>query len=186
MGGVCVIDLVEKSPMHGLLPLTIGTVTAAEVPQTPIWLVAPFMGKDSQAAKALKKMGLAWPGPGELSGDGPRAFAFSHSQIMVVGRALTKEINKTAAVTDQSDAWAVMDLSGPGVRDVLARITGLPLGAAFGPGCAARCQVAHMSGAVLCVGQDQFQVMVFRSMGPTLVHEVQTAMESVAALAGNA
>jgi len=178
--------MIEKSPMDGLLPLTEGTVTAAEIAQSAMWLVAPFKGKDASAVKALKKMGLAWPGPGVLVGDGPRTFVFSHAQILVMGAVPGKDMAKVAAVTDQSDAWAVMELSGADVRDVLARITGIPLGAGFGPGSAARCQVAHMSGAVLCTGADTFQVMVFRSMGPTLVHEVHTAMESVAALAGNA
>jgi sarcosine oxidase gamma subunit len=41
--------------------------------------------------------------------------------------------------------------------------------------------VQHMNGSVTRIGADSFVILVFRSMAGTLYHDLERAMESVAA-----
>jgi len=100
----------------------------------------------------------------------------------VVGKAVDASVARHAALTDQSDAWAVFSLQGHGVEDVLARLTPLDLNrAVFKRGHAARSLLGHMSAVILRTGENTFEIMVFRSMARTAVHELETAMRAVAA-----
>jgi sarcosine oxidase subunit gamma len=90
-----------------------------------------------------------------------------------------------AAVTDQSDGWAVLSVSGAGVADVLARWVPIDLRLAVFPvGRAVRTQLNHMNVVILRVGDHAFEVMVFRSMARTAWHEIETAMHMVSARSG--
>ena len=85
-------------------------------------------------------------------------------------------------MTDQSDGWAVMRLEGAGARDVLARLCPLDLRApVFKRGHTARSLLGHMNASITRVGVNAFEIMVFRSMANTAVHELNEAMKSVAA-----
>lgn len=181
-------ELIAKSPCAGLLPVVIGAVHLTEVDPGPMAMLAPFKGQGDAAGKALKKAhGLDWPGPGQTStGDAVRALWFGRAHILLIGAAPAAALAKHAAVTDQSDAWACVQLDGPGATQVLARLTPLDLRAdAFGVGATARTEVQHMAAAITRLDADRFQIMVFRSMAATLVHDLKTAMDSVAARAGS-
>jgi len=70
------------------------------------------------------------------------------------------------------------------VRDVLARLTPLDLRVKqFKTGMSQRSSLMHMQAVISCHGKSRFRVMVFRSMTQTLLHDLTTAMESVAARA---
>lgn len=101
---------------------------------------------------------------------------------MLIGAAPDKGLLELAGVTDQSDAWAVVEISGNGVEEVLARLVPMDLrGATFKKGHTARTMVQHMSAAITRVGPKSFEIMVMRSMARTLVHDLETAMQSVVA-----
>jgi sarcosine oxidase subunit gamma len=53
--------------------------------------------------------------------------------------------------------------------------------AQFPPGHAARTMLHHMTCTLMRTGDDAFEIMVFRSMAATAVHDLGTAMRSVAA-----
>lgn len=87
-----------------------------------------------------------------------------------------------AALSDQSDAWACVELTGPDVEDVLARLVPVDMrSASFKRGQSVRTLIQHMNGSITRIGADRFLVLVFRSMAATLVHDLKEAMESVAA-----
>ena len=87
-------------------------------------------------------------------------------------------------MTDVSDGWCVVDISGPKVRDVLARVTPLDMRVkSFKMGMTQRSMLMHMQASISCFGKSKFRLMVFRSMALTLVHDLAMAMESVAARA---
>lgn len=89
-----------------------------------------------------------------------------------------------AAVTDQSDGWAVLEVSGPAAVDVLARLVPMDLRLTACPvGSALRTQVNHMNTVILRTGDYAFEIMVFRSMARTAWHELETATHMVAARA---
>ena len=100
---------------------------------------------------------------------------------MLIGPEPDGALAKHGAVVDQSDAWAVVSAKGPAVVDVLARLVPVDLrDGAMKRGHSIRTQVVHMNASVLKLGTDHFQIMVFRSMAGTLVHDLKGAMAAVA------
>ena len=179
------VDLYKTLAAASTLPLKIGTVYAEEV-ETSLFLVAPFGKKSRQAAAVLyAKMGLQWPETHKLRRAGPSyALWFDHAHIALMGIQPPAKILQYAAVTDISDGWCVVDISGPNVRDVLARVTPLDMRVkSFKMGMTQRSMLMHMQASISCFGKSKFRLMVFRSMALTLVHDLAIAMESVAARA---
>ncbi|MDX5351291.1 MAG: sarcosine oxidase subunit gamma [Paracoccaceae bacterium] len=176
-------ELIAKSALDGQ-SLTLGGVTLAEVEVGPITSVAVFPGGGKLAAKGLKGLGLAMPAPNRFAEKkGARIVWTGREQAFLIGVA-PPEL-EGAALTDQSDGWAVLGLSGPGAADVLARLVPVDLRLAACPvGMALRTQLNHMNAVILRVGDQAFEIMVFRSMARSAWHEIQAAMEMLAARAG--
>ena len=177
-------DLIAKSPCAGLAPLTVGPFTLSEVDAGVMTSLAPNRGQEKAVSAALKDAhGMALPGPGRTTGkQGARAIWFARGHVMLMGPAPDPALTAHAALTDQSDAWAVVRLEGPGVEDVLARLAPVDLRPrTFKRGHTLRTDILHMTGSITRVGDRALQIMVFRSMAQTLVHDLKTAMEGVAA-----
>lgn len=178
------VDLVAQTPLDGVPDRTIGTVTLSETDLGVLTSVAPFIGRDKALAEAFKSAhGMAWPAPGRTTGKaGARAIWFGRDTVLLAGPEPDAALNAYAALTLQSDAWTCVILSGADVEAVLARLVPLDLAAAtFKRGHTARTMIQHMNGSVTRIGADSFLLMVFRSMAATLLHDLERAMESVAA-----
>ncbi len=176
------VRLIEKTPCEGLLPVTQGDLTLAELPHARITSVAPFAGQEVKVAAALKMLGLGWPAPNTCLPTGETAAIWTgRGQAFVVG-VDASGLTGLAALTDQSDGWARMRLEGPGAADVLARHVPLDL-TGVSRGWAARTSVGHMMGILCCTVPGAFDIMVFRSMAATAVHELHHAMKALAARA---
>lgn len=172
--------LSEKSAASGLLPLTIGAVTLTEAPRRQVWSIQPYPGSEAALNDALPD---GFPAPNRTTGkDGARLLWSGRAQAFwVCSDAPDAGLEAHAALTDQTDAWCVLRLEGEGAGDVLARLTPLDLREAqFKRGHTARSLVGHMAAQVTRTAKG-FEVMVFRSMAGTAVHELKVAMESVAA-----
>ena len=168
------VKLNAKNPADGLLPLTEGEMTLAEVEAREIWSVAPYPGASA---------GI--PSPNRSSGkEGARMIWAGRDQALWIGtRSPDPKLAETAALTDQSDAWTVVRLEGQGSGDALARLTPLDLrDSHFKRGRTARTLVGHMTAQITRTTKG-FEIMVFRSMAGTLVHELHVAMQLVAARA---
>lgn len=170
--------LIAKTPAEGLLPVTHGAVTLDEALPEAITSVTPFSGQAQAVARAL---GQPLPGPGETTtGPAGEMVWTGRGQAMLLGPAPGPVAG--AAVTDQSDAWAVLVLSGPGAADVLARLVPVDLReASFAVGATARTLVGHMPASLTRTGAEAWRIMVFRAMAHTAVHELSEAMRTVAA-----
>lgn len=179
------VELYSTSATETALPIKIGSVSVAEV-ETSLVLVAPFKEKSTQSVTVLNtQMGLEWPSVQELKRTGEAyAIWFDHAHIMLMGVQPSAKLGWYAAVTDVSDGWCVIDISGPSVRDVFARLTPLDMRSkSFKTGMTQRSMIMHMQASILCLGKSLFRVMVFRSMAQTLIQDLTNAMESVAARA---
>ncbi len=177
-------DLIAKSPARGLTPVEAGGVNLTEAPMGPIWAVMPYRGKGTALSKALEKAhGVPFPEPGTLLRAGELRIAWSGlDQAFLMGVEPDAALAAHAALTDQSDAWTHLVLEGPGARDVLARWVPVNLSpAACPPGAARRTLVGHMSALILHPDGNRFEILVFRSMAATAVHELTRAMRAVAA-----
>jgi heterotetrameric sarcosine oxidase gamma subunit len=177
-----VASLIEKSACDGLLPVTVGAMTLTEAAAVRITSVAPFAGQDKAVAAALKTMGLGWPAPNRAVVKGDAACLWTgRGQAFLIG-ADPSGLDGIAALTDQSGAWAVMRMSGPGHEAALARLVTVDLRlAAFPVGHVARTGLNHMMAVLHRTAPDAITIMIFRSMAATAVHEITAAMQAVTA-----
>ncbi|WP_297769681.1 sarcosine oxidase subunit gamma [uncultured Roseovarius sp.] len=178
------VELQAQSPGAGLLPIVIGDLRLNEVAPERMTSLAPYNGQAEALSEAMQAAhGMAWPVPGRMTGrNGARAMWFGRETALLIGPEPDTGLTAHAALSDQSDAWAVLVLEGPGAADVLARLCPLDLrDHVFKRGHVARTEVAHMAGAIARMGADNWRIMVFRSMAGTLIHEAETAMRRVAA-----
>ena len=177
-------ELVAKSPCAGLLPLEIGAAKVSEEDLGVLTSVMPYKGQEKPLSAALQAAhGMAFPAPNRATGKaGARAVWFGRDQALLMGPAPETALAEHAALADQSDAWAAVRLEGDAAEAVLARLVPVDLRTSvFKRGHTLRSQVAHMAGSVTRVGEKAFLILVFRSMAATLVHDLKTAMEAVAA-----
>lgn len=170
------VKLLETSPCAGLLPRQIGQTALSERLQGPIWSVAPFAGQKLAVARALQKIGLTFPEPGQVvQSSVPSVVWFGHDQALVFDVAALPKL--AAAVTDQSDGWARVRVEGRAL-EVLARLVPVDLRKQSG---ALRSMIGHMSAIIIVRNDDVIDVMVMRAMAKTLVHELEVAATGVAA-----
>ena len=172
------IELVAKSAASGVLPVTIGTLSVTELPLHEIHSIAPFKG--AKASAALKKaVGVGLPDAGRSTAKGDVQILWSaRGQYLLIGATPPK---LSAAITDQSDAWCAVTLTGARAASVMARLCPIDT-AQMEDGDVARSLVGHMS-AIIVKRAEGFVIMVFRAFAKTLVHELRDAMVSVTAQA---
>ncbi|WP_233192674.1 sarcosine oxidase subunit gamma [Acidimangrovimonas sediminis] len=177
-------DLIAKSALEGLVPVTHGALVLSDATPAAVTSVAPFRGKGRAVAEALAPMGLTLPAPNRMeTGPVGRIVWFGPGQALLLDAA-PGPLAGLAALTDQSDGWVGLRLAGPGTEEVLARLVPIDLRPpAFGPGAAARAPLGHMTGVVMRA-DDGIEILVFRSMARTAVHEIATAMRQITAREG--
>jgi sarcosine oxidase subunit gamma len=110
-------------------------------------------------------------------GLGPRAWlAVCEAGDDAFASSLRRQIGEFAAVSDQSDAYAVMRLAGPKVREALAKGVPLDLHAkAFGVNEVAATVISHIGATMWRVddgrdGAPMFEIAVFRSLATSFWH----------------
>ena len=176
-------NLIAKPPLDGLLPFSAGTCVLTEVLPDAITSIAPYQGQEKELSAALKKAhDVDFPGPNRTSAKGETLCVWTgRGQAMLLGVA-DAGLAAHAALTDQSDGWAVMRLEGDAAEDVLARLVPVDLRAqVFPKGQTARTQLFHIACSITRTGANAFDIMVLRSFGASAVHDLETAMRSVAA-----
>ena len=177
--------LLEISPGAGLLPVAAGSCTLSELTPEAITSIAPMRGHTSAVSEALKRLhGVAFPRPNRATGkDGARCIWFGPGRAVLVGPKIATL--KYAAITDQSDGWAVLRLHGRDAAAVLARLVPVDLRArAFKRGHCARTLLDHMPVSITRTGARSFDIMVFRSMTNSAVAVLTVSMKSLAAQNG--
>lgn len=143
----------------------------------PLTLIAPFPDQDTAVAKALKPLGLTLPKPGEVSAKGDARLVWAgRGQALLVGSPAPEGLSPHAAVTDQTDGWVCLTLTGPRAAQALSRLVALDLRpTAFAPGTSARAALNHMPLILIrdtVDGVDSFQILTFRSMARTAWNEL--------------
>jgi heterotetrameric sarcosine oxidase gamma subunit len=183
--------LAPRDSLAGLhLPLTHGGAMLGAGAAGALVSIAPFRGRDAVVATILNdQLGATLPEPGHVAeGTSGRVIWMGLGQSFAelpetAAADLMAALAPHAAVTDQSDGWAALSLTGPHARLVLARLVPLDLDpAAFPPGSVARTQLRHVICALLAT-EGGFRILVLRSFARTAVHDLGTAMAAVAARA---
>lgn len=176
-------DLSPLTALGAAAPLRqgFGPITLTETPG--IALVSLTLRR-GQTAPDLP--GLSLPGPGDFAtGNGIAAFWSGPGQWMIEGAnkaetdfaAEVRAMAPGASVTEQTDGWAAVDVTGPdaAIQGLLERLVNLPPDATQ-PGRATRTMAHHMPVYLLRRAEDHLTVGGMRSSAQSLWH----ALESIA------
>ncbi len=177
-------DLFARDPVYGL-PKTAGRCELRLVQPAAIATLAPFRGQGMAVADVLKslwKTGLPKTGKTRTS-KAATLFWSAPGQWLVTGdfdpATLAQTLDGIAAVTDQSDAWAVLHLNGADATNILHRLTSLDINA-LATGDIARTEVARLAG-ILRPLETGFEIWLPRSAARWGVEKITDAMQRVAA-----
>jgi sarcosine oxidase subunit gamma len=136
------------------------------------------------SGRIRQHFGLELPGGPTLVSAGGVSFAGTAPAAWLAMRerggnefpaALRQLVGASAAVTDQSDGYGVLRLTGPEVRSALAKLVPIDIHPrAFKPGAVAATLAAHM-GLILWRLEDAgvvpvFEIAVFRSLAASFWH----------------
>ena len=133
---------------------SVGGVVLSEVDVTGAVSVAPLAGQAAAVDAALKAVGLGFPAPNQVVGSGARrAIWAGRGRALVIGGV--PPLDGIAAVTEQGDGIAALEVRGSAVEAVLARLVPMDLRLrAFPVGATARTFVNHMTAQVTRVAED--------------------------------
>ena len=108
-----VIKLLPKTAAAGLTPIKISNTTIIEIDTLTLTSISANKGKSEKLSEQLKKShGMSLPHSGRASGrEGARALWFGQHTLLV-GPKCDEKLTKFAMLTDQSDAWVVLRMSG--------------------------------------------------------------------------
>lgn len=175
------ITLTSAAPATGPLPVARGGMTLSLVDPGPLTSIAPCRGRVGVTSAALRTATGLTLGPGYATSGGAAIQWFGRDLWLLSGIA-SPEL-PGAALTDQSDAWGTLDLTGAKVAEVMARLVPVDLREpAFPEGSALRTEMHGMMVALARTGPQDLRITAFRSMAGTLTHAVIGAMENVEAL----
>lgn len=170
--------LISKSAFARQLPLELGGITITESAPGPVTSVAPYRGQEAATGAALGALGLGWPAPGQSQTKGDtRIIWVGRSMALLMGAAPPEPLGAVAALTDQTGALAIVELSGSAIDELLARLVPVDLRAPVFPvGATRRTLIGHMTGSVTRTADDRIEIAVMRSMGETLLHDLTRAI----------
>lgn len=177
-------ELTALTPLETMAPVQIGSVVLTEPAPEPVAAIQPYPGRGQAASDALHRLtGLEFPAPGQMAKAGDLRVLWAGRETAFLVGALPEldAVRADAAVTDLSDAWAVLRLSGAETDAVLARLSPLDLRPkAFPAGATARTELAHMT-ALLVRLPSAVEIWVMRSMAGSAAKKLAQAMAAVAA-----
>ena len=179
--------LIPLAPFAGLAGVGTGHgVIATDRDGLGLATVALRKGQGEALGQRVKeRFGLLLPDGPRRQAAGGVAFAGTGPGMWLAARerggndfaaALEAELGDLAAVTDQSDGYAVLRLTGPELRNALAKLIPLDLHArAFKPGDVASTVASHMGVTLWRLddaadGSPVFEFAVFRSLAGSFWH----------------
>lgn len=166
----------------------IGPVTLTEVIDTALGSLAIRAGREADLAAAATAAGIPLPGPG-LWAQGPlwQAFWMTPGMWMVeapfathedIRRALQAIFGDIAAITEQTDGWVRIDVTGADLPALFERLCNLDLRAAP-EGAATRSVIDHIGCYVIRRSANRISVLGPRSSAAALWHALETTARSV-------
>jgi len=152
--------------------------------------IALPLGGEAAALAAIKAgygADLPEPGASVLAG-GARLIRLAPDQAFVLfthaapdgERVVADKLGDAVYLTDQSDTWCALSLTGPGARAALERICPIDLHPdAFAVGHAARTVMEHLGTIVLRTDADSYLLLSASSSAGSFLHAVETSCRNV-------
>lgn len=150
-----------------------GVVLGHRHPVSFVTVIARKGQAEALSAAMMAQYGVSCPGPGRsANGNGLTLHWCGADQWYAVAegrpesalyRDLKDRLRGLASCSDQSHGRVIITVSGPKARDVLAKGTPVDVHPrAFGPGRCAATQMAHVGVHLAQVGEDAFELSLFR------------------------
>ena len=166
-----------------------GTLVLTERPDVALASVAARAGRGADARAHLSDLVGDAPGPGASASSGATtAFWTGPERWMVAAPHGTHEdladrlaarLGDAASVTEQTDAWACLDLRGRDLEAAMELLCALDL-PTMAPGAAQRTTIHHVACFVLRLDADRVRIVGPRASAGSLHHAVLEAMRAVA------
>lgn len=191
MGSVFVPEFtLTAKPFLGGYSRDFNGTTLTEATDVSITSIAQPLGGREALAKAVQSAwGCALPTPGKTveADDGHRMFCTGPDRFLLTGPALAdpagdaaKALKAAGYVTDQSETWVTLRLSGPQARPALERICPVDLHPdALPAGAFARTVMEHLGAIVLAEGGDTFTLMSASSSANSFLHAIEVSLQNV-------
>lgn len=169
---------------------TIGGVSIAEVTGKSIISVATPLGGEEALAAALRSAHDAdVPAAGQMTESGATLFlGLARDQFFVLAddlgpwpeKRVAEALDGAGYVTDQSDSWVVLRVTGASCREALARICPIDLHPEnFGRGQLARTSMDHLGAIIIAEGGDNFLLMSARSSAQSFLHAITQSAQNI-------
>ncbi len=185
-------DLQARPALYGLKK-QYGSLLVEEITETALVTLAHAReNRDAVSATLSSAIGAALPdiGHSSVADDGLTLLGLQQDQTWCVfthpggsaDRALAARLGETSGLylTDQSDGWCVLSLTGDSVLAVLERLCSLDLHEGeFKVGHVARTAMEHTSVIMLRLGHSHFQLMSPRSSAGSFAHAIDNAATHV-------
>ena len=181
--------LTSAPPLAGT-DITIGDARLAAPADLAIVAIALPLGGEKAALAAIKKgYGVDLPEPGKsVEADGATLLRLAPDQAFVLftraepdaEAVVAAKLGDTVYLTDQTDAWCALDLSGSASRSVLERICQVDLHpGSFAVGDLARTVMEHLGSIVLRQDDDNYRLLSMSSSANSFLHAVETSMKNI-------
>ncbi len=187
----------EHMPNHALQPTTAlggrtlntGSVSIYEVTERALVSLA-FKASDREHVSAVLGGSLPAVGSslashlaGRLLGlQIDQTWCLIESTDSAMDKVIARKLSDTRGIylTDQSDAWTILALSGDTCRQVLERLCPLDLDESVFPiDAVARTVIEHTGVIILRTGRDSFELITPRSSTASFMHAIETVVEHV-------
>ncbi|MCT8330894.1 sarcosine oxidase subunit gamma [Albidovulum sediminis] len=166
---------------------TFGPITIAEVTDVALASVAARQGRAADVAAAAKRIGLDLPPPGRHAAGTPcSAFWMGPEMWMVeapfsthedVVAALKPAFGDAASLTEQTDAWARLRVTGADLPRLFERLCNADLARAEA-GHAIRTTIEHLGAFLLVRSAAEIDVLAARSSAGSMHHALVAAAKS--------
>lgn len=183
--------LAARTPLGGFKFET-DAISIDEVTERGIVSVAtPKAGEKMLAQSIAAEFSTALPTPGQSTTStksNARLLGLAQDQIFIVfddpdnqepARIITA-LEQSAYLTDQSDSWTTIRVSGPASREALERICPIDLhNETFSVGAVARTAMEHLGTIIYRESTDSFVLMSAVSSARSFLHAVEASAKNV-------
>ena len=183
--------LTSHSPLSKL-KLDFGEVAVAEhVSRAIVSIATPYGGGENLSKAVASSLKTTIPAIGKTTAsnvDNALLLGMQQDQIFLLfdysgNHAvdyLPQEIRDAGYLTDQSDSWVMISISGPKARTTLQQTCSVDLHSVnFHSGAVIRTAMANLSTIIICEGENTFLVMSPRSSAKSFFKVLETSIKNL-------
>ncbi len=185
--------LTAQSPLGGFCRTFADTELSEVTDRAIISMAIPEGGETAFAERISSAYSCEIPKPGQSlqsSADDARLVWMQRDQFFLLPKytdhnvtsAVHEKLGDTAYLSDQSDSWVLLRLSGPQSMAALERICPIDLySESFPVNAVSRTVMEHMAAVVIKEGENSFILMGLRSYAHSFLHALETSLTNIAA-----